>query len=192
MNAHQFLQSHPDIVASEPLIEGLARVVAVDGRKAWLQTEQPAACGSCATHSVCSGSHSATAGSWQVQLPEDGLDGDGKPLNAGDLVRVGIDRTALAHTSLVAYALPLLTMLVAAVSCQDAGNAVAVVASIAGLLGGAVVAHVLARRWRKALQPLVLGLASDAGELRPASGCSPSTPTFARPVPIPVVPHRSQ
>lgn len=189
MNAQQFLQAQAEAEPQAPVVEGLARVVAVDGHRVWLQAEQPAACGSCSTHAVCSGSHSQPTGSWQVMLPDDGL--DGRMPTLGDTVRVGIDRSALAHASLVAYALPLLTMLVAAVTFQDAGNAVAVAAAVTGLLGGAALARVLARRWREALQPMVLGLASHAGGAAHASTCKPVAQTFARPVSIPVVPHRS-
>lgn len=189
MNAQQFLQAQAEAEPQAPVVEGLAQVVAVDGHRVWLQAKQPAACGSCSTHAVCSGSHSQPAGSWQVMQSDDGL--DGRMLAVGDTVRVGIDRSALAHASLVAYALPLLTMLVAAVTFQDAGNAVAVAAAVTGLLGGAALARVLARRWRDALQPEVLGLASQTGHEAHASTCTPAPPKFARPVPIPVVPHRS-
>lgn len=189
MNAQQFLQAQAEAEPQAPVVEGLARVVAVDGHRVWLQAEQPAACGSCSTHAVCSGSHSQPAGSWQVMQPDDGP--GARLLAVGDTVRVGIDRSALAHASLVAYALPLLTMLVAAVTFQDAGNAVGVAAAVAGLLGGAALARVLARRWREALQPVVLGLASHAGEASRASGCTPAPQPFARPVSIPVVSRRS-
>lgn len=192
MNAQQFLQAQAEAEPTTPVVEGLARVVAVDGQRVWLQADQPAACGSCATHTVCSGSHTPSQGSWQVMQPEDGL--DGTPLAAGDTVRVGVDRNALAHASLLAYALPLLTMLLAAVASQDAGNAVAVAAAVVGLLGGAAVARVLARRWREALQPVLLGRASDgAAQAGHASGCSTAAHhalanhPSARPVRIPVV-----
>lgn len=191
MNAQQFRQAQAEAEPQAPVVEGLARVVAVDGHRVWLQAEQPAACGSCSTHAVCSGSHSQPSGNWQVVQPDGGLDGDGRGLAVGDTVRVGIDRSALAHASLVAYALPLLTMLVAAVTFQDAGNAVAVAAAVVGLLGGAALARVLARRWRDALQPVMLGLASRAGGASRASGCAPAHHLAhhpsARPVPIPVV-----
>lgn len=192
MNAQQFLQARHEAEAEpEPaVVEGVARVVAVDGQRVWLQAEQAASCcGSCATQAVCTGgSHTQTVGNWQVVQPVDGLEGDGRLLATGDRVRVGIDRSALARTSLVAYALPLLAMLVAAVTFQDAGNAVAVAAAVAGLIGGIAVARVLARRWREALQPVVLGLATHAHDAGHASACTPPAPAkYARAVPIPVV-----
>lgn len=194
MNAQQFLQARSEAEPEPAVVEGVALVVAVDGQRVWLQSEQPASCcGSCATQSVCTGgTHVQPAGNWQVMQAADGIDGDGRLLAVGDRVRVGIDRSALAHTSMLAYAMPLLTMLVAAVLFQDAGNAVAVAAAAAGLGGGIAVARVLARRWRDALQPVVLGVASRAGEAAAhATACTPSAPSappaFARLVPIPVV-----
>lgn len=190
MNAQQFLQARSEAEPEPAVVEGVALVVAVDGPRVWLQSEQAASCcGSCATQAVCSGgTHIQPSGRWQVLQTADGTEGDGRWLAVGDRVRVGIDRQALAHTSLVAYALPLLTMLVAAVAFQGAGNAVAVAAAVAGLSGGIALARVLARRWREALQPVVLGVASRAGEAAPATACTPAAPPpFARPVPIPVV-----
>jgi sigma-E factor negative regulatory protein RseC len=189
MNAQQFLQAQNKAEAEPALVEGVALVVAVDGQRVWLQAEQAASCcGSCATQAVCTGgSHIQTAGNWQVIQPVDGPEGDGRLLAVGDRVRVGIDRNALAHTSLVAYALPLLAMLVAAVSFQDAGNVAAVAAAAAGLVGGIAAARVLARRWRMALQPVILG-ASHSHETAHAVACAPPSPSnYAKTVPIPVV-----
>ena len=55
---------HP---ADDSLIEGLARVVAVDRDQVWLVAEQPAACGSCATRSACGGgSPTKSAARWRA------------------------------------------------------------------------------------------------------------------------------
>jgi len=185
MNAQQFLQAQNEGEAEPAVVEGVALVVAADGQRVWLQAEQAASCcGSCATQAVCTGgSHTQTVGNWQLQQPLDGLEGDGRLLAVGDRVRVGIDRSALARTSLVAYALPLLSMLLAAVTFHDSGNAGAVAAALAGLIGGIAVARVLARRWREALLPVVLGMASHTH----GAACTPAAP-YAKPVPIPVVP----
>lgn len=190
MNAQQFLQAQNEAEAEPAVVEGVALVVAVDGQRVWLQAEQAASCcGSCATQAVCTGgSHTQTVGNWQVVQPVDGLEGDGRLLTLGDRVRVGIDRNALAHTSLVAYALPLLAMLVAAVSFQDAGNVAAVAAAVAGLVGGIAVARVLARRWREALQPVMLGMATHSHEPAHATACVPPSPSkYTKAVAIPVV-----
>lgn len=169
----------------DTLIEGLARVVAVDGAQVWLVAEQPAACGSCATRSACgSGSTSKVATSWRAPRSL----GPGQALLAlGDTVHVGVDRSALTRASLTAYALPLVTMLVAASALQGAGDGVAIAAALAGLFAGAAVARVLARRWRDALTPMVLGRATGAAGL----SCAPPATTALRSIAIPVVQQRS-
>lgn len=167
----------------EALIEGLARVVGIDGDRVWLATEAPAACGSCATQSACGSGKAKRGASWCV--PRDL--GPGQALLAlGDQVLVGVDRRALTRASMTAYALPLLTMLVAASALQTAGDTVAVVAALAGLLLGVAAARVLARRWREALVPVVLGRASSAS----GSSCPSSGAESLRRVAIPVVEQR--
>ncbi|MCM2341832.1 SoxR reducing system RseC family protein [Rhodoferax sp.] len=171
------------------LIEGLARVVAVDRDQVWLAAEQPAACGSCATRSACGGGSSQAAASWRVPRA---LGAGQAPLALGDTVHIGVDRSALTRASLASYAMPLLTMLMAAGALQGAGNVVAIVAALAGLLVGVAAASLLARRWRDSLVPVVLGRAL------PASGASCATSRQAvnagalQRITIPAIQQRSQ
>jgi sigma-E factor negative regulatory protein RseC len=139
------------------LIEGLARVVAVDRDQVWLVAQQAAACGSCATRSACGGGSTAkAAASWRAPRSL----GAGQALLAlGDTVHIGLDREALTRASVTAYALPLVTMLLSAVALQDAGDGVAIAAALVGLLAGLASARVLAKRWRDALVPVLLGRA---------------------------------
>lgn len=169
----------------DALIEGLARVVAVDRDQVWLVPEQAAACGSCATRSACgSGSTSKAAASWRASRSL----GSGQALLAlGDVVRVGVDRNALTRASLTAYTLPLVTMLMSASALQEAGDGVAIAAALVGLLAGVAVARVLARRWRDALAPVVLGRAAS----NDGSSCAPPTTGALRGIAIPVVHQRS-
>lgn len=171
--------------SDETLIEGLARVVAVDRDQVWLVAEQPAACGSCATRSACGGGSSTkAAASWRAPRSL----GQGQALLAlGDTVHVGVDRNALTRASLTAYTLPLVTMLMSASALQEAGNGVAIAAALVGLAAGVAVARVLARRWRDALEPVVLGRASSSA----ASSCAPSPKVALRSIAIPVVQQRS-
>ncbi len=167
----------------EALIEGLARVVGVDGDRVWLATEAPAACGSCATQSACGSGKAKRGASWRVPRSL----GPGQALLAwGDSVHVGVDRSALTRASLTAYVLPLVTMLIAASALQDAGEGVAVVAALAGLLLGVALARVLARRWREALVPVVLGRAVATT----GASCASSGAGTQRRVAIPVVEQR--
>jgi sigma-E factor negative regulatory protein RseC len=167
----------------DSLIEGLARVVGIDGDQAWLATEAPAACGSCATKSACGSGKAKRSASWRV--PRDLGTGQAR-LALGDTVHVGVDRSALTRASLTAYVLPLVTMLIAASTLQSAGDAVAVIGALAGLLLGVAVARVLARRWREALVPVVLGRATATSD----AGCASSGAEQRRRVAIPVI-HRS-
>jgi len=170
---------HPD----DSLIEGLARVVAVDRDQVWLVAEQPAACGSCATRSACGGSSTKkSAASWRAPRAL----GQGQALLAlGDMVHIGVDRSALTRASLTAYTLPLVTMLMSASALQDAGDGLAIVGALVGLLAGVAAAQILARRWRDALKPVVLGRAGTA------ASCAPSYTGARRGVAIPVIQRRS-
>jgi len=171
--------------ADDNLIEGLARVVAVDRDQVWLVAEQPAACGSCATRSACGGGSTAkAAASWRAARSL----GQGQALlQLGDSVHVGVDRSALTRASLTAYTLPLFTMLLSASALQGAGDGLAIAGALVGLLAGVAAARMLARRWRDALEPMVLGRASNIA----GASCAPSFTAAARSIVIPVVQQRS-
>lgn len=165
------------------LIEGLARVVGVEGDQVWLAAEKAAACGSCATRGVCgTGSNKPSAG-WRVPRI---LAGNQGSLALGDTVHIGLDRQALTRASFAAYALPLVTMLVAASTQQGASDAMAMAAALLGLIVGAAVAKVLVRRWKDALTPVVLGRATN-----PGSSCAPASPAVLQAIDIPVIHQRS-
>jgi sigma-E factor negative regulatory protein RseC len=172
-------QHEPD----DALIEGLARVVAVDGDLVLLAAEQPAACGSCATRGVCGTGTAKPSAGWRVPRM---MGVNQAPLALGDTVHIGVDRQALTRASLAAYALPLVTMLVAASTQQDAGDAMAIAAALAGLIAGAFVAKILVRRWKDALAPVVLSRAINTG-----SSCAPASPGVLHAIDIPVVHQRS-
>lgn len=151
----------------EALIEGQARVVGVEPTLVWLQAMPPAACGSCATRQVCASSSTPSSSSrWSVpHRPGNGA----VALALGDTVRVGVDRRALTRASLTAYALPLVTLLITVLALQDAPDAVAAAAALAGLLAGVAIARQLARRWQTALRPQLLGRVVDSAPV-----CTPN------------------
>jgi sigma-E factor negative regulatory protein RseC len=167
----------------DALIEGLARVVGVDGDHVWLAAEKAAACGSCATRGVCGTGSSKHSAGWRVPRIMAGNQGS---LALGDTVHIGLDRQALTRSAFAAYALPLFTMLIAASSQQSEGDAMAIAAALVGLIVGAVVAKVLVRRWKDALAPVVLGRATDSG-----SSCSPVSLSGLHAIDIPVIHQRS-
>jgi sigma-E factor negative regulatory protein RseC len=171
--------------ADDGLIEGQARVVAVEGSTAWLAAEPAAACGSCATRSACGAGSASTTPVSRWPAPRTLPDSD-TPLVPGDRVRIGIDRSALTRAALAAYSLPLAAMLAAALAAQAAGDAAAVVAALAGLSVGVVVARRRLRHARESLAPVVLGRADDAA----AGGCAP-VPARVPVSPMPVRRHRS-
>lgn len=168
----------------DTLIEGLARVVAVDNAQVWLSAEQPASCGSCATRSACGSGAARSTASWRVPRS---LGPGLAPLTLGDTVRIGVDRSALNRASLSAFALPLGTMLIAAIGMQDAGDGVAIAAALVGLLVGVAMARWLTRRWRDALVPVVLGRAQDST----STACTPPGSSALRHIAIPVIQRRS-
>lgn len=168
----------------DQLIEGLARVVGIDGDQVWLTAEQPSACSSCGTRNKCGSGTVKPGASWRVPRSL----GPGQALLAlGDTVHVGVDRNAITRASLTAYALPLVTMLMGAGTVQEAGDGVAMAAALAGLALGVAAARVLARRWREALVPVVLGRAVVAQN----ASCAPPTAASIRPIALPVTRHRS-
>ncbi len=169
----------------DTLIEGLARVVGVDGEHVWLTAEQPSACSSCGTRSKCGSGSARRVASWRAP----GSLGPGQmPLVLGDSVHVGVDRRALTRASLTAYVLPLVTMLIAASALQEAGDGVAIAAALAGLSLGVAAARALARRWRDALVPMVLGRVVAVAE---GVSCASSGAVAQRRIAIPVMEHRS-
>jgi len=163
-------------VPQDDVIEGLARVVAVDGTLAWLAAEQPSACGSCATGSTCSKGKAESATRWCV--PRTLAPGQA-PLALGEQVRVGVDRSALNRATLTAYALPLVTMLAGVIALQDGGDIWAIMGALGGLLAGIAGARTLVRRWHQALVPVVLGRAISTDSLAcstAATNRQPGTP----------------
>jgi sigma-E factor negative regulatory protein RseC len=164
-------------------IEGLARVVGVDGDQVWLAAEKAAACGSCATRSVCGTGSSKPSAGWRVPRIMAGNQGS---LALGDTVHIGLDRQALTRAAFAAYAIPLVTMLIAASTQQGSSDAMAIAAALLGLVAGAAVAKVLVRRWKDALTPVVLGRATHTG-----SSCSPVSPPGLHAIDIPVIHQRS-
>lgn len=163
------------------LIQGLARVVAVDRDQVWLVAEQPGACGSCATRSACGSGRSKPAASWRAPRSL----GPGQPaLALGETVHIGVDRSALTRASVTAYVLPLAAMLAAVIGLREAGDAVVMAAALGGLLVGVAAARVVTRRWRGALVPVVLGRAA-AG-----SACTPAGAGALRSLAVPVIEQR--
>ena len=146
---------HP--AASSHTIEGIARVVAVDGATLWLEPEQTTSCGSCASKAAC-GAGATGIGSVATRLQARRFAlANPAQLGVGERVVVGIHDQALIKGALLAYGLPLVTALAAGALSQGAWNDDLM--TMAGMVGG-LFAGLLAAR---------LGAASlsSRGELTP-------------------------
>lgn len=139
-------------------VEGIARVVRVEGESAWLEPEQTTSCGGCASASMCGAKGIGSVAS-RLEARQFRIDNDAR-LALGERVVVGIDERALIKGSLTAYAIPLLTAFVAAGLAQwAAGSDLMTMAAMAAGLGlGLLLARVGAARLsaRGELAPRVL------------------------------------
>ena len=119
----------------DSLIEGVARVIAAEGDRVWLEPEQTNSCGGCVSASTCA----SKTGMGQKSLANKrfALVNDFHAM-VGDRVVVGFSEYALLRASGIAYAVPLLTMLAAAVVANLAigGDGPVALGAIGGLLGG--------------------------------------------------------
>ncbi|MEO5375062.1 MAG: SoxR reducing system RseC family protein [Alphaproteobacteria bacterium] len=135
------------------VVEGIARVVALEGRTAWLEPEQTSACGGCKSAGVCGATGSTASRLLARRFPLDNTAG----LTVGERIVVGTYEGTLLQASLIAYALPLLIMIGAAVTAQALTGSDG--ASAAGAIGGLAVGVGLAR--------LGAGRLTARGELTP-------------------------
>lgn len=123
------------------MITETGKVIAVTGRKAWVQTIRASACESCSARSGCGQRVLASASSGRANqiLVNNHLDA-----RVGDEVTVAIEESALLSASLLVYAVPLVLMVLGAVlgqqwlPAQDAG---AIAGAAVGLAGGFILAR---------------------------------------------------
>jgi sigma-E factor negative regulatory protein RseC len=127
------------------LVEGFARVVEADTTTAWLEPEQTSSCGGCAQAAACgvkTGHSDRRLKSRRFVLSND------CGLKVGERVVIGISEYALIRASYTAYAIPLLSMMVAAVTAHltIGRDGLTMGAAAAGLALGLAVARLLANR----------------------------------------------
>jgi sigma-E factor negative regulatory protein RseC len=123
------------------MIEGIAQVVAVEGKSAWLVPEQTGTCGGCASSSACGSKGIGTTAS-RLEFRRFQL-ANNADLRVGERVVVGIRENALLKASITAYAIPLATLLIAGALAQwiYGSDAVTIMAMFAGLVLGLVFAR---------------------------------------------------
>lgn len=148
------------------MVEGIARVVAADGGKVWLEPEQTSSCGGCMSAAACG---VKTGHSRKLEARRFALANDAG-LRVGERVVVGISEYALIRASATAYGIPLLLTIVAAVAAQLAfgRDAYTMVAAALGLGAGMLIARGRAGRLsaRGDLTPRFLR------RLRPGEACN--------------------
>lgn len=153
------------------MIEQTAVVVSVDSGHAWIMPQQRGSgCGSCAGKAGCA----TTASAFDFWHKEPQKMRVLNPLYArpGDTVVVGMQGNALVLYSALAYLLPLLGLIIAAIIGQGIFNWVgllpeigAILSGLAGLFGGLRLANVLCARSfsSEAFQPVILRVVGQTG-----------------------------
>jgi sigma-E factor negative regulatory protein RseC len=147
-------------------IEGIARVVHVEGSFAWLEPEQTSSCGSCASSASCSGGSQRAPGigtvASRLEARQFRVDNPPGPLELreGERIVIGVDNRALIKAALIAYALPLAAALCAGQFVQGAygSDPITMLGMAGGLSLGLLAARFFARRLsaQGALAPRIL------------------------------------
>lgn len=125
-------------IGDSSLIEGVARVVSVQGSVAWLEPEQGGSCGHCASAAVCG---AKGLGTLADRLEARRFPITGHPeLAVGDRVVVGVRGNALVKAALITYAIPLVLLFALGGVAQWAvgSDGVTLAASAGGVLLGLV------------------------------------------------------
>lgn len=135
-------------------VEGIARVVRVEGDHAWLEPEQTTSCGHCASSASCGVNSREEAGigtvTSRLQARRFHLDNPAgvSGFHEGERLVVGVSERALLNAALTAYGLPLLFALTAGALTQAAyGEDLTTMLGMAGGLAiGLLAARLNARR----------------------------------------------
>lgn len=123
------------------------KIAALHGRTATVAVKSASVCHRCAAGKGCGAGIFQSADKpryMQIELP------DGMSVRSGDIIDLRIGARYLLRAALLAYGLPLITMLVTLLMLQLSGfgtrDVVGIVASGAGLLGGLVIGRAFLRR----------------------------------------------
>lgn len=126
------------------LVEGVAKVVALDEDGAWLEIETSGSCGGCSARSGCGVAGNAkSARNRQRFFMANDFGG-----RIGERVVIGIPESMLLRASALAYAIPVLAMVGGAVAAGGlgAGDGGAALGGLAGLAAGLGFAQLHAKR----------------------------------------------
>ncbi|MBF0562545.1 MAG: SoxR reducing system RseC family protein [Alphaproteobacteria bacterium] len=135
MQTTDVVEDFPD-PRGRTMIEGFARVVSVEGGTAWLEPDQPQSCGGCKSSGMCGPGKSGLIKGRRFSMSNE------HGFRVGERIVVGVGEETLLRASLVAYAMPLVVMLAAAMAAQLMTNsdAAAVGAAVVGLGAGLLLA----------------------------------------------------
>ena len=150
------------------MVEGIAHVVALEGKLAWLEPEQGSSCGSCASANACGSKGIGTTAS-RLEGRRFRINND-VHLSVGERVVFGIRENVLLKASFTAYAIPLIFLVLAGslAQWQYGSDLITMAATVAGLVIGLGISRVAAEylHTRGDLAPLFLRRA------RPGETCN--------------------
>jgi sigma-E factor negative regulatory protein RseC len=140
-------QALPRAAPGRPAVEGIARIVKVEGDVIWLEPEQSTSCGGCASAAMC-GAKGIGSIARRIEARRFPLDNPAAGLVVGERIVVGVHDGALIKASLTAYAIPLTLALGAGVVVQSlaGSDGLTLLAMFAGLGLGLMAAHFIAGR----------------------------------------------
>lgn len=163
----ELAHSTPDFSAPA-MVEGIAQVVKIEGKTAWLVPEQGSSCGSCASADACGSKGVGTTAS-RLESRRFRIDNDAN-LAVGERIVFGIRDNVLLKASIAAYAIPLATLMLAGslAHWQFGSELVTMAAMVSGLVIGLGISRLEAKRLytRGDLAPLFLRRA------RPGETCN--------------------
>ena len=159
---------HTPDFSAPTMVEGIAQVVKIEGKTAWLVPEQGSSCGSCASATACGSKGIGTTAS-RLDNRRFRIDNDAN-LAVGERVVFGIRDNVLLKASITAYAIPLATLVLAGSLAQwiFGSDLITMAAMVVGLVIGLVISRMEAGRLhsRGDLAPLFLRRA------RPGETCN--------------------
>lgn len=126
------------------MTEGIAQVVKLEGRTAWLVPEQGSSCGSCASAEACGSKGIGTTAS-RLDNRRFRIDNNAN-LAVGERVVFGIRDNVLLKASITAYAIPLAILVLAGslAQWQFGSDLITMGAMVAGLVIGLAVSRMTA------------------------------------------------
>lgn len=163
----QFADNTTDFSAPT-MVEGIAQVVKIEGKTAWLVPEQGSSCGSCASAAACGSKGVGTTAS-RLDNRRFRMDNNAN-LAVGERVVFGIRDNVLLKASIAAYVIPLVTLVLAGSLAQwmFGSDLITMAALFVGLVIGLGISRLEASRLHSKgdLAPLFLRRA------RPGETCS--------------------